>query len=154
MAVTRYIAGLLLVALVVNGQEFGDFQEPLSLGASLQQIHPFMGKLMNSNFPCEFCEDFFDFLLNVTTSKDTLDGIEQLLLTVCEWAPYVLYQECRNFAKQVPSIVDMLAKQYLNGSENCAPLCNKIGEGNRMQDAMNFMKLMNAIPMKRPEQKP
>ena len=41
-----------------------------------------------------------------------------------------------------------------NGSENCAPICSKIGEGNRMQDAMNFMKLMNAMPMKRPEQRP
>ncbi len=151
MAATRCLAGVLLLALVASGQQLGvdDTKEPLSMVESLQQIHPFMGQLMKTSFPCQFCEEVIDFLLNVTTSKETLDGIEQLLLTLCDWAPFALHKECSSFAKQVPGMIEAFAKEYLNGTEDCAPICN-LGGDDSTPDVMNFVELMKSVKKKRP----
>lgn len=51
---------------------------------------------------------FFFFFVLVTQ-----DGIEHLLLTLCDWSPKALYDECTKYAEQAPSIIEELAKEYL-----------------------------------------
>ncbi|XP_071808807.1 uncharacterized protein [Asterias amurensis] len=104
MAASYYLIGILVLAVIVSGQEVGSVAE--------------------GNFLCPYCEKAVEEFKQYATSDATLAQVEKLAEFNCEFVPFEFHTQCLDLAKQLPGLIRALAEQYLNPQLACTRVCS------------------------------
>ncbi|XP_022080098.1 uncharacterized protein LOC110973516 isoform X2 [Acanthaster planci] len=113
------VATLLLAA--VNGQ-VDDVTTDAEPQMNVEGLRP-LGSMIQNVQLCSLCEKVIGFLKNVTNNKQVLEELVELLLPVCQWAPYSLHGDCIEIVDNIPEMVKNLTDMYLDPKRDCAYVC-------------------------------